>query len=170
MKRLGSKFILLQENLLDLLSECLEGGVAVLSSGLGRAPGGERLIFDRGGWLGLGLLQPLGDVMWCAQSEVLAELTQRRERVRLVTLTGGWLGEHRAHREPGHRHRGHRREVGGVRLVGGGDVELGRLEVELMWVWRGSPRGRVAVGGVHRGDILRGAGVRPRPRDLQRRR
>ena len=138
-----------------------------MSPGLGRAPGGEGLIFDRGGGLGLGLLQPLGDVVRSAQSEILTQLTQRRERVRLVTsLTGSWLGEHRAHREPRHRHRGHRREVGGVRLVGGGDVKLGRLEVELMGVWRGRPGGRVAVGGVHRGHVLRGARVRPWARDL----
>ena len=139
-------------------SRCLESGVAVL-----RSPGWQRLIFNRGGGLRLGPLQPLGDVLRSVQSEIMAELTQGREWVRLVTLTGSWPRE-----QTRHRHCAHRREVSGVRLVGGGDVQLGRMEVELMRVGWPHPRGGVAVGGVHWGHVLGGARVRPRPRDLQR--
>ena len=127
-----------------------------------RSPGRHGLVLDRRGRLWLGLLEPLSDVVRSAEPQVLAQLAQGGEGVGGVVRGLGQEGGHGG-REPGHGHGRHRREVG-VRLVRGGDVELGRLEVELVRV-RGS-RGGLGVGRVHRRDVFRGVAWR----DLEGRR
>ena len=80
------------------------------------SPGRHRLVLDGGGWLWLGLLQPLSDVVGSAQSQVLPQLAQGGEGVRRVVRSLGEEGGHGG-REPGHGHRRHRGEVQVVRLV-----------------------------------------------------
>ena len=80
------------------------------------SPGRHRLVLDGGGWLWLGLLQPLSDVVRSAQSQVLPQLAQGREGVGSVVRGLGQDGGHGG-REPGHGHRRHRSEVQVLSLV-----------------------------------------------------
>ena len=80
------------------------------------SPGRHRLVLDGGGWLWLGLLQPLSDVVRSAQSQVLPQLPQGREGVGGVVRSLGEDGGHGG-REPGHGHRRHRCEVQVLSLV-----------------------------------------------------
>ena len=93
-----------------------------------RSPGRHRLVLDGRRWLWLGLLEPLSDVVGSTQAEVLAQLAQGREGVGGVVRGLGEDGGHGG-REPGHGHRGHRREVQVLGLVGRRNVELSWLEV-----------------------------------------
>ena len=87
------------------------------------------------------------------QSQVLPQLAQGGEGVRGVVRGLGEDGGHGG-REPGDGHRGHRREVQVLGFVGRRNVELGRLEVELVGVL-GPGRG-VGVRRVNRRDVFRG--------------
>ena len=80
------------------------------------SPGRHRLVLDGGGWLWLGLLEPLSDVVRSAQSQVSPQLAQGREGVGGVVRGLGEDGGHGG-REPGHGHRRHRGEVQVLRLV-----------------------------------------------------
>lgn len=122
---------------------------------VGPAARGHGLVLDRGGGLGLGLLQPLCDVR-VGEPEVLSQLAQGGEGVRVgVGEHAGGVGDRG--REARDRHGGHAGKLDPALLVRTGVVQLGRGELQL--VGRAGVAGRgVRVRRVHRRDIFAGVG------------